>query len=250
MTNVVGTVNLLNTARNYWKEKKEYRFYHVSTDEVYGSLGDKGTFNEDTPYDPHSPYSASKAGADHFVMAWYHTYNLPVIMSNCSNNYGPFQFPEKLIPLMINNIKNNKALPVYGEGANIRDWLWVEDHVDAIDLLFHKGSIGEKYNIGGKNEWRNIDLIKLLCKIMDKKLRRPAGESEKLITFVKDRAGHDQRYAIDPTKMETEFGWKPSLTFEHGLEKTVDWYLAHDSWLKHVTSGDYQNYYNQYYLNR
>jgi dTDP-glucose 4,6-dehydratase len=248
-TNVIGTINLLNAARANWKTG-EHLFYHVSTDEVYGSLSDDGFFTEQTPYSPHSPYSASKAGSDHFVMAWFHTFNLPVVISNCSNNYGPYQFPEKLLPLMINNIRNNKPLPVYGEGTNVRDWLWVEDHVSAIDLLFHKAKPGENYNIGGKNEWKNIDLIRLLCRIMDQKLARKSGESEKLITFVKDRAGHDQRYAIDPSKIENDFNWKPSINFETGLEKTVDWYLANEEWLNHVTSGAYQQYYELYYKNR
>lgn len=248
-TNVIGTINLLNAARFNWKEG-EHLFYHVSTDEVFGSLADDGFFTEQTPYSPHSPYSASKASSDHFVMAWHHTFNLPVVISNCSNNYGSYQFPEKLLPLMINNIKNNKPLPVYGEGTNVRDWLWVEDHVSAIDLLFHQGRNGESYNIGGKNEWKNIDLIKLLCKIMDEKLNRPIGESEKLISFVKDRAGHDLRYAIDPTKIENEFNWQPSITFEKGLEKTVEWYLQNEQWLTAVTSGAYQKYYELYYQNR
>jgi dTDP-glucose 4,6-dehydratase len=239
----------LNAARFNWKEGN-HLFYHVSTDEVFGSLSDEGYFTEQTPYSPHSPYSASKASSDHFVMAWHHTFGLPVVMSNCSNNYGPYQFPEKLLPLMINNIKNSKPLPVYGEGTNVRDWLWVEDHVSAIDLLFHKGKQGESYNIGGKNEWKNIDLIRVLCRIMDEKLNRKAGESEKLITFVKDRAGHDLRYAIDPTKIENEFHWLPSIDFETGLEKTVEWYLANDEWLSRVTSGAYQKYYELYYKNR
>ena len=248
-TNVIGTINLLNAARFTWKEG-EHLFYHVSTDEVFGSLPDDGFFTELTAYSPHSPYSASKASSDHFVMAWYHTFNLPVIISNCSNNYGPYQFPEKLLPLMINNIKNKKPLPVYGEGTNVRDWLLVEDHVSAIDLLFHKGKHGESYNIGGKNEWKNIDLIRLLCRIMNEKLDRKSGESEKLITFVKDRAGHDLRYAIDPSKIENEFNWQPSINFETGLEKTVEWYLANEEWLTRVTSGAYQKYYELYYKNR
>ena len=225
-------------------------FHHVSTDEVYGSLGDTGMFTEETCYDPRSPYSASKASSDHFVMAYHHTFHLPVIISNCSNNYGPFHFPEKLIPLMINNIKINKPLPVYGKGENVRDWLWVEDHASAIDLIFHKGRTGEKYNIGGLNEWKNIDLVRLLIKIMDRKLNRPDGTSEKLIQFVSDRPGHDLRYAIDASKLMKELGWKPSLTFEEGLEKTVDWYLQNEDWVKHVTSGDYQQYYEQQYLKR
>lgn len=250
MTNVVGTVNLLNAAKESWKENYEGKlFYHVSTDEVYGSLGETGLFTETTPYDPRSPYSASKASSDHFVRAYENTYHLPVVISNCSNNYGSFQFPEKLIPLFINNIKNNKSLPVYGKGDYTRDWLFVEDHAAAIDVIYHKGKLGETYNIGGFNEWQNIDLIKLLCSIMDRKLNRPAGEFEKLITYVKDRPGHDKRYAIDATKLNNELGWKPSLQFEEGLEKTVDWYLQNEEWLKNVTSGEYLNYYkNQYEL--
>lgn len=247
-TNVLGTVVLLNTCRKYWKGKEEGKlFYHVSTDEVYGSLGDTGFFTEETPYDPRSPYSASKASSDHFVMAYHHTYHLPVVLSNCSNNYGSHHFPEKLIPLMINNIRNNKPLPVYGKGENVRDWLFVEDHARAIDVIFHKGKQGEKYNIGGFNEWKNIDLVHLLCSIMDKKLGRPEGESAKLITYVTDRPGHDLRYAIDATKLNKELGWKPSLQFEEGLEKTVDWYLNNEEWINHVTSGDYQHYYEQQY---
>ena len=250
-TNVLGTATLLNACRKHWKNNTEGKlFYHVSTDEVYGSLGDEGLFTEETCYDPRSPYSASKASSDHFVMAYYHTYHLPVIISNCSNNYGPYHFPEKLIPLMINNIKNNKPLPVYGRGENVRDWLWVEDHASAIDLIFHKGRTGGKYNIGGLNEWKNIELVRLLIRIMDKKLNRPAGTSEKLIQFVTDRPGHDLRYAIDSSKLMNELGWKPSLTFEEGLEKTVDWYLQNEEWVKHVTSGDYQQYYEQQYLKR
>ncbi len=248
MTNVVGTVNLLNAARESWKENFEGKlFYHVSTDEVYGSLGETGLFTEETSYDPRSPYSASKASSDHFVRAYNNTYDLPVVISNCSNNYGSFQFPEKLIPLFINNIKNNQSLPVYGKGDYTRDWLFVEDHATAIDVIFHRGKIGETYNIGGFNEWQNIDLIKLLCKIMDAKLNRTEGTSEQLITYVKDRPGHDKRYAIDATKLEKELGWKPSLVFEEGLEKTVDWYLANEEWLKHVTSGEYLNYYKKQY---
>ena len=247
-TNVLGTANLLNTARKYWKDNMQgKRFYHVSTDEVYGSLGEEGFFTEETSYDPRSPYSASKASSDHFVMAYHHTYHLPVVMSNCSNNYGSHHFPEKLIPLMINNIKNNKPLPVYGKGENVRDWLWVEDHARAIDIIFHEGKDGEKYNVGGFNEWKNIDLVHLLCGIMDKKLGRAAGESANLITYVTDRPGHDLRYAIDATKLNKELGWKPSLQFEEGLEKTVDWYLSNEEWIKHVTSGDYQNYYKEQY---
>lgn len=251
LTNVVGTVNLLNAAKYIWNDKYEgKRFYHVSTDEVYGSLGPTGYFTEETPYDPHSPYSASKASSDHFVRAYHDTYGLPTVISNCSNNYGSYQFPEKLIPLFINNIRYNKPLPVYGKGENVRDWLWVEDHARAIDIIFHKAANGSTYNIGGHNEWKNIDLIKVLCKIMDKKLGRLEGTSEKLITFVKDRAGHDLRYAIDSSKLQRELGWKPSVTFEEGLEKTVDWYLANQEWLDHVTSGDYQKYYEEQYIKR
>jgi dTDP-glucose 4,6-dehydratase len=250
-TNVLGTVTLLNACRKNWgKQLEEKLFYHVSTDEVYGSLGAEGYFTENTCYDPRSPYSASKASSDHFVMAYHHTYHLPVLLSNCSNNYGSHHFPEKLIPLMINNILNNKPLPVYGKGENIRDWLWVEDHARAIDLIFHKGRIGEKYNIGGLNEWKNIDLVKLLIRIMDKKLGRPEGSSEKLIQYVTDRPGHDLRYAIDASKLRSELGWQPTVTFEEGLEKTVDWYLANSEWVKHVTSGDYQQYYDQQYQKR
>ncbi|MFP4468243.1 MAG: dTDP-glucose 4,6-dehydratase [Bacteroidales bacterium] len=247
-TNVLGTVNLLNAARHFWKKPYDKeRFYHISTDEVYGSLGDKGLFTEETPYDPRSPYSASKASSDHFVRAWYHTYGLPVILSNCSNNYGSHQFPEKLIPLFINNIIHKKPLPVYGKGENVRDWLYVEDHAAAIDLILEKGRLGETYNIGGHNEWKNIDLIRLLCRIMDKKLGRDPGASEGLITFVKDRAGHDLRYAIDAGKLQKELGWTPSVTFEEGLEKTVDWYLNNEEWLRQVTSGAYQAYYRKQY---
>jgi len=250
-TNVIGTVTLLNTARKYWKDKYEgKRFYHVSTDEVYGSLGAEGFFTEQTPYDPHSPYSASKAASDHFVMAYHDTYGLPVVMSNCSNNYGSHHFPEKLIPLMILNIKNKKPLPVYGKGENVRDWLWVEDHARAIDTIYHEGKNGQSYNVGGFNEWKNIDLVHLLCSIMDKKLGRTPGDSASLITYVKDRAGHDLRYAIDATRLNKELGWAPSLQFEEGLEKTVDWYLQNESWLKHVTSGDYQKYYSEQYSKR
>ena len=250
-TNIVGTVNLLNAARHHWKDNYEGRlFYHVSTDEVYGSLGDTGLFTETTAYDPRSPYSASKASSDHLVRAWHHTFKLPVVISNCSNNYGGYQFPEKLIPLMIYNIKHNKPLPIYGKGENVRDWLYVVDHVSAIDRIFHKGSIGETYNIGGNNEWKNIDLVKLLCRIMDDRLGRPEGTSEKLITFVTDRAGHDLRYAIDSGKLQNELGWKPSLEFSEGLEKTVDWYLANEEWLNNVTSGDYQKYYDKMYSGR
>jgi len=252
-TNVLGTVTLLNICKEFWrKEDSEVKklFYHVSTDEVYGSLGEQGFFTETTAYDPRSPYSASKASSDHFAMAYHHTYGLPVVLSNCSNNYGSHHFPEKLIPLLINNIKNNKPLPIYGKGENIRDWLWVNDHARAIDTIFHKGKIGEKYNIGGFNEWKNIDLVRLLCKIMDKKLGRKDGESAKLITFVKDRAGHDMRYAIDASKLNKELGWKPSLQFEEGLDKTVDWYLQNEEWINHVTSGNYQHYYDQQYEKR
>jgi len=250
-TNVVGTVTLLQTAKEFWKADYTNKlFYHISTDEVYGSLGDEGFFIEETPYDPRSPYSASKASSDHFVRAFYHTYKLPTIISNCSNNYGPYHFPEKLIPLCINNILNNNSLPIYGKGENVRDWLFVEDHVNAIDVIFHKGKIGETYNIGGHNEWKNIDIIKELCRQMDKKLGRENGSSEKLITFVKDRAGHDMRYAIDATKLKDELGWKPSLQFEEGLSKTIDWYLQNTEWLQHVTSGNYQNYYETQYHKR
>jgi dTDP-glucose 4,6-dehydratase len=249
-TNVLGTAILLNAARAIWKEKDGKLFYHVSTDEVYGSLGETGFFTEETPYDPRSPYSASKASSDHFVMAYHHTYGMPVVMSNCSNNYGSHHFPEKLIPLMINNIRNNKPLPVYGKGENVRDWLWVNDHALAIDTIFHKGRIGEKYNVGGFNEWKNIDLVNLLCSIMDRKLGREPGESARLITYVKDRQGHDLRYAIDATKLNKELGWEPSLQFEEGLEITVDWYLANQEWIDHVLSGSYQQYYQQQYANR
>lgn len=250
-TNVLGTAILLNACRKHWNGNYEGKlFYHVSTDEVYGSLGETGFFTEETPYDPHSPYSASKAASDHFVMAYHDTYGLPVVMSNCSNNYGSHHFPEKLIPLMINNIKNNKPLPVYGKGENVRDWLFVEDHARAIDTIFHNGRLGESYNVGGFNEWKNIDLVHLLCSIMDKKLGRSAGESAKLITYVKDRAGHDLRYAIDATKLNKELGWSPSLQFEEGLEKTVDWYLSNEEWINHVTSGDYQKYYDAQYDKR
>jgi len=251
VTNVIGTINLLNAAKKVWANNMEGKlFHHVSTDEVYGSLGETGFFTEKTAYDPHSPYSASKASSDHFVMAYHDTYKLPVIISNCSNNYGSHHFPEKLIPLAIHNIKNSKPVPVYGKGENVRDWLYVQDHASAIDTILHNGKIGDKYNVGGHNEWKNIDLIYLLCKIMDKKLNRPAGTSEKLITFVKDRAGHDLRYAIDSTKIQKELGWKPSLQFEEGLEKTVDWYLANEAWLNNVTSGDYQKYYEKQYVQR
>jgi dTDP-glucose 4,6-dehydratase len=250
-TNVIGTVTLLNNCRTHWKDNTEGKlFYHVSTDEVYGTLGEKGFFTEETPYDPHSPYSASKAASDHFVMAYHDTYGIPVIISNCSNNYGSHHFPEKLIPLMINNIKNNKPLPVYGKGENVRDWLYVDDHARAIDVIFHKGKTGDSYNVGGFNEWKNIDIVHLLCDMMDKKLKRAAGTSAALITYVKDRPGHDLRYAIDAGKLNRELGWKPSLQFEEGLEKTVDWYLQNEEWIKHVTSGDYQHYYADQYVKR
>lgn len=255
VTNVIGTVTLLNAAKHHWKTSLDKKvegklFYHVSTDEVYGSLGAEGYFTEKTNYDPHSPYSASKASSDHFVRAYYDTFGLPVVISNCSNNYGSHHFPEKLIPLAINNIKNNKPVPIYGKGENVRDWLYVEDHASAIDTIFHKGEVGETYNVGGNNEWKNIDLIRLLCKIMDSKLGRAEGDSEKLITYVKDRAGHDLRYAIDSTKLQNDLGWKPSVKPEQGLKKTVDWYLANEEWLNHVTSGTYQKYYEQQYVTR
>lgn len=271
-TNVIGTVNLLNAAKKLWRSQPStlqplnpqplnpstlnlstlnlstpQLFYHVSTDEVYGALGETGYFTEETPYDPHSPYSASKASSDHFVRAYHDTYGLPVVITNCSNNYGPYHFPEKLIPLMINNIIHKKPLPVYGDGLYTRDWLFVKDHAAAIDLVFHKGKVGDTYNIGGFNEWRNIDLVKLLCKLMDEKLGRKPGESEGLITYVKDRPGHDRRYAIDATKINKELGWKPSVTFEEGLSQTIDWYLQNTEWLKHVTSGAYQHYYEDMY---
>ena len=251
MTNVIGTVNLLNAAKHIWQDNFDGKlFYHVSTDEVYGTLGNEGFFTEDTRYDPHSPYSASKASSDHFVRAYADTFGLPMVLSNCSNNYGSFQFPEKLIPLFINNIKNNKPLPVYGQGINVRDWLWVEDHARAIDVIYHNGEKGDTYNIGGHNEWKNIDLIKLMCKILDKKLGRAEGESEKLITYVKDRAGHDLRYAIDSTKLQKELNWVPSLQFKEGLEKTIDWYLENEEWINNITSGDYKEYYEKQYANR
>jgi len=251
-TNVVGTVTLLNAAVAHWKDNFQgKRFYHVSTDEVYGELQNpEDFFTEETSYDPRSPYSASKAASDHFVRAYGNTYGLPIVVSNCSNNYGPNHFPEKLIPLIIHNIIHNKPLPVYGKGENVRDWLYVEDHAKAIDKVFHEGKIGETYNIGGFNKWKNIDVVKLLCKILDQKLNRSEGESEKLIQFVTDRAGHDLRYAIDSTKIMNELGWKPSLQFEEGIEKTVDWYLNNSEWLNNVTSGAYQTYYNNQYLNR
>lgn len=247
-TNVIGTMNLLNAAKNQWKNNfGGKRFYHISTDEVYGSLGATGLFTEETPYDPNSPYSASKASSDHFVRAYGETYGLPYVLTNCSNNYGSYHFPEKLIPLFINNIINNKSLPVYGDGNYTRDWLFVEDHAIAIDLVFHEGKNHETYNIGGFNEWKNIDLVKLLCKIMDGKLEREAGTSEKLITYVKDRPGHDLRYAIDASKINKELGWKPSVTFEQGLEKTINWYLNNQEWLQNVTSGAYKEYYQKQY---
>lgn len=250
-TNINGTACLMNVAKEKWREDMgQNLFYHVSTDEVYGTLGETGYFTEETPYDPRSPYSASKASSDHLVRAYYHTYGLPVVISNCSNNYGANQFPEKLIPLFINNIKNSKNLPVYGKGDNVRDWLWVNDHAQAIDVIFHKGKVGETYNIGGNNEWQNIDLIKAMCKIMDQKLNREEGTSEKLITFVKDRDGHDKRYAIDATKIKNELGWEPSIDFSKGLELTIEWYLNNEDWLNNVTSGDYQNYYNEQYQSR
>lgn len=251
MTNVVGTVNLLNAARQQWKgDYSKHRFYHVSTDEVYGSLGETGLFTEETAYDPHSPYSASKASSDHFVRSYHDTYGIDAVISNCSNNYGSFHFPEKLIPLSINNIKNNLPIPVYGKGENIRDWLWVEDHARAIDVIYHQAASGSTYNVGGHNEWTNIDLIRLLCKIMDEKLGREPGTSAKLITFVTDRAGHDLRYAIDSSKLQNDLNWKPSLQFEEGLEKTVEWFLSNEEWLQSVTSGNYQTYYNDQYGKR
>jgi dTDP-glucose 4,6-dehydratase len=249
-TNILGTAVLLNAAKKHWHGQSGKLFYHVSTDEVYGSLGETGFFTEETSYDPRSPYSASKASSDHLVKAYHHTYNLPVVMSNCSNNYGSHQFPEKLLPLMINNIVNSRPLPVYGKGDNVRDWLWVEDHAKAIDVVFHTGKLGETYNIGGFNEWKNIDIVHLLCEIMDRKLSRPEGESAQLITYVKDRAGHDKRYAIDATKINQELGWTPSLQFEEGLEKTIDWYLDNPEWVEHITSGSYQQYYHEQYQAR
>ena len=246
-TNVIGTVNLLNAARNHWKDMKGKRFYHVSTDEVFGSLGETGFFTETSSYSPNSPYSASKASSDHFVRAYRETYGLPTVVTNCSNNYGPNHFPEKLIPLLILNILQKKPLPVYGDGLYTRDWLYVKDHALAIDLVFHKGKDGETYNIGGFNEWKNIDIVKLVCSQMDSRLGNPAGTSEQLITFVKDRAGHDRRYAIDATKINKELGWKPTVTFEQGLSETIDWYLANKEWLNHVSSGEYTKYYDQQY---
>lgn len=251
MTNVVGTVNLLNAAKDCWKGNMEGKlFYHVSTDEVYGSLHDGGFFLETTPYDPQSPYSASKAASDHFVRAYHNTYKIPVVLTNCSNNYGPNQFPEKLVPLFINNIRNNKPLPVYGKGENVRDWLYVVDHARAIDIVYHKGKVGETYNIGGFNEWTNINLIKVICKTMDRILGRPEGESEKLITYVTDRAGHDLRYAIDANKIMKELGWEPSLQFEQGIEETINWYMNNQQWMDEVTSGDYAKYYDKMYASR
>jgi len=246
-TNVIGTVNLLNVAKAYWGDLENHLFYHISTDEVYGSLEDGGFFTETTPYDPQSPYSSSKASSDHFVRAYANTYKMKTVITNCSNNYGPNQFPEKLIPLCIHNIKNNKPLPVYGKGENVRDWLYVVDHARAIDLVFHEGKTGETYNIGGFNEWKNIDIVQLLCQKMDAKLGRESGTSEKLITYVKDRAGHDHRYAIDASKIQRELGWEPSLQFEEGIEKTIDWYLENEAWLNNVTSGNYQKYYEEHY---
>lgn len=249
-TNVIGTVNLLSSARKHWGDRDDVRFFHVSTDEVFGSLGPNGYFVESTPYDPRSPYSSSKASSDHFVRAWYHTYKLPVLISNCSNNYGSHQFPEKLIPLFISNIVQKKPLPVYGAGDNVRDWLWVVDHCRAIDMIFHNGKIGETYNIGGQNEWKNLDLIHLLCDQMDEKLGNPQGTSRELIQFVTDRAGHDMRYAIDPSKIELDLGWSPSVTFEEGLSKTIDWYLSNEEWISNVLSGEYQEYYKKQYGER
>jgi len=250
-TNVIGTVNLLNTAKKKWgADYSKHLFYHISTDEVYGALGNTGFFTETTPYHPNSPYSASKASSDHFVRAYAETYHLQTIVSNCSNNYGPYHFPEKLIPLFINNIITKKPLPVYGDGLYTRDWLYVKDHALAIDLVFHKGKVNDTYNIGGFNEWKNIDLIKLLCKLMDERLGRASGESEQLITYIKDRPGHDRRYAIDATKINRELGWKPTVTFEEGLRETIDWYLQNTEWLQHVTNGAYQHYYQSMYSNK
>ena len=246
-TNIVGTVVLLNAARHHWKDTAGRRFYHISTDEVYGSLGDTGYFTEKTPYDPRSPYSASKASSDHLVRAYFHTYGLPVVLSNCSNNYGPYQFPEKLLPLMINNIRNEQPLPVYGDGQYTRDWLWVEDHAAAIDLIYHKGRVGETYNIGGNNEWKNIDLVQQLCDVVDELLGRPAGASRALITFVKDRPGHDRRYAIDASKIRLELGWEPTIRAAEGLRLAAGWYLNNTEWLERVTSGAYQQYYEEQY---
>ena len=248
-TNVIGTCNLLNACKKYWNDDKNYLFHHISTDEVYGSLGEEGFFTEETRYDPRSPYSASKASSDHFVRAYHHTYGLPVVITNCSNNYGPNHFPEKLIPLLINNILDGKTLPVYGDGNYTRDWLYVEDHASAIDTVFHNCKIGETYNIGGFNEWKNIDLVRLLCDKMDHKLGNKIGDSQHLIEFVKDRPGHDLRYAIDANKLKTDLGWVPSLTFEEGLEKTIDWYLNNKDWLSNIVSGDYEKYYKDQYTN-
>ncbi|MEX1193147.1 MAG: dTDP-glucose 4,6-dehydratase [Brumimicrobium sp.] len=250
LSNVVGTVNLMNVARAFWEEKSAHVFYHISTDEVYGSLGDTGLFEETTSYDPRSPYSASKASSDHFVRAYFHTYGFPIKISNCSNNYGSYQFPEKLIPLMINNAVSGRNLPVYGDGLNIRDWLWVEDHAHAIDVVFHDGRLGETYNIGGLNEWTNIDLVKKISAIIDDKLQREKGTTAQQIVFIQDRAGHDRRYAIDATKIENELRWKPSINFEQGLENTIDWYLKNTDWLSKVISGDYKEYYAKQYLNK
>jgi dTDP-glucose 4,6-dehydratase len=246
-TNVIGTVTLLNAAKHHWQDTAPHLFYHVSTDEVYGALGETGMFTESTSYDPHSPYSASKASSDHFVRAYADTYKLPIVISSCSNNYGPYQFPEKLLPLCINNIVNSKPLPVYGKGENVRDWLHVQDHVEAIDKIFHEAKLGETYNVGGHNEWKNIDVVRLLCKILDKKLNKAEGTNEQLITYVTDRAGHDLRYAIDASKIANELGWKPRYTFEQGLEETVDWYLTNSEWLSNVTSGNYKDYYEKQY---
>jgi dTDP-glucose 4,6-dehydratase len=246
-TNIVGTVALLNAAKHHWKDFEGKLFYHVSTDEVYGSLGETGYFTETTAYDPRSPYSASKASSDHLVRAYFHTYGLPIVISNCSNNYGPYQFPEKLIPLMIHNIKHEKPLPIYGDGKYTRDWLWVGDHAAAIDLIFQEGKIGQTYNIGGNNEWKNIELVNLLCRIVDELLGRPAGSAEALITYVKDRPGHDRRYAIDASKLKNELGWEPSIQAEEGLRKTAEWYLENSEWLEHVTSGAYKEYYRKMY---
>lgn len=247
MTNIVGTVHLLNAAKNTWKNFEGKLFYNVSTDEVYGSLGETGLFTEATSYDPRSPYSASKASADHLVRAYYHTYGMPVVISNCSNNYGPYQFPEKLLPLMINNIKHKKTLPIYGDGKYTRDWLWVGDHASAIDTVFHKGANGETYNIGGNNEWKNLDLVHTLCDVMDDLLGREKGDAKKLITFIKDRPGHDRRYAIDATKIKNKLGWEPSIQIEEGLKKTAEWYLENEKWVDDITSGTYQEYYAQQY---
>ena len=250
-TNVIGTLNLLNAAQKQWAGNIEgKRFYHISTDEVYGSLGEEGFFLESTAYDPRSPYSASKASSDHFVRAWWHTYGLPVVISNCSNNYGPNQFPEKLIPLCINNIKEGKPLPIYGDGKYTRDWLWVKDHADAIDLIYHEGAVGETYNIGGNNEWKNLDLVHLLCDLADEALGKAQGTSRQLITFIRDRPGHDRRYAIDASKIRMELGWEPSITFAEGLGETIRWYLENTDWLQNVTSGNYQSYYDNQYKNR